>query len=111
VLLEHGGHLFELAAGGLDLGGQTLRLGVDEGVLGDAPERLLELGRGEERPAVDLGPRPRVGRQQALLRILLGEVEHDRHRLGDHEIAVDQHRQLAGGVDRAKLGPHMLALL
>jgi len=75
----------------------------------DPPERLLELGCGEEEPAVDLGAGREVGGEEALLGVLLGQVEHDGHRLGEHQVVVDQHGELTGRIDLQELGATVLA--
>src|SRR5581483_29045 len=73
------------------------------------PYGLLELGGREEAPAVGLGAESRVGGKEAAIGVLLGEVQDDSHRFGQHEIAIDQHRQLARRVELQKPGTLVLA--
>jgi hypothetical protein len=47
--------------------------------------------------------------QQALMGIFFRQVEHDRYRLGEHQVAVDEHRDLPGGIDLQELGAAVLA--
>jgi hypothetical protein len=88
---------------------QALVLRQQSGVPGDPPQRLLELGHGEHHPAIDLGARLEIGWQELALRVLLREVEHDRGRFRDHQIAVDQHRKLARRIESEEFRPLMLA--
>jgi hypothetical protein len=75
----------------------------------DPPEGLLELGRGEEEPAMHARALGEVVGKEPPLRILLGQVLRDGHRLGESEVAVHQHGEPAGGVDPEELGPAVLA--
>ena len=74
----------------------------------DAPERLLQLGCCEQKPTVDLRALFEAGGQQALVSIFFGQVEHDRHRLGEHQVAVDEYRDFPSGIDLEELGTLML---
>ena len=61
----------------------------------DSPERLFQLGRGEEESSVDLGPCSKPAGEQAFLSVLLRQVEDDRDRLRENEVAIDEDRQLS----------------
>src|SRR5262245_21054502 len=102
-------HLDELAARDRDVGGEALLLGIEIRVPRDAPERLLELGRGEEQPPKGLSSRCQRARQQTLLRVLLGQVHHGGHRFGEDDVAVHQHGDLGGRVQREELRLVMVA--
>ena len=107
VLLGDVRHSAKILARERNVRGQPLLLRIQILVLGDAPQRLLQLRHREQQPPVDLRAAARVRRQE--LPILLREVQHDRCRLGEHEIAVDQHRDLGGRIELQKLGPRCLA--
>src|SRR5688572_28673909 len=83
---------------------------VEHGVSRDSPERLFQLGRGEEEPSVDLRPCSKPAGEQAFLGVLLRQVEDDRDRLRENEVAIDEDRQLSSRVQREKLGPPEVAL-
>jgi len=70
---------------------------------------LFELGRREEQPLVEMRALHEIARHQTGLGMLLGEVEDDRDGLGEHNVAVDEHRELSGGVERQELGFLVLA--
>lgn len=50
-----------------------------------------------------------VGGNQALVGILVGQIEHDGHRLGEHQVAVDEHGNLPRRIDLEELGAAVLA--
>ncbi len=88
---------------------RVLGFGVQKRVPGYPPQRLLEFSHGEHDPAVGLGPRLEIGRQQPLVAILVGQIHDDRGRFGQHEIAVDQHRDFAGRSKAKEVGAPMFA--
>src|SRR4029453_291807 len=110
VLLQDRRHVEEVLTCDRYLRREPLLRRVERGVARDAPERLLQLGRGEQEPLVDLCPGSEPGGQEAFLRVLLREVEDDRDRFREDEVAIDEDGQLASGVHREKLGAPMLAL-
>ena len=109
VPLEHGRHGLEFLACEEHIAGQALMLRIDERVTSNAPQRLLELGRREKEPAVDLGSLLEVGRDQASFGELLGQIERDGHRLGEHHVAVDERGEFAGRIDLEEFGAAVLA--
>ena len=53
---------------------------------------------------MDLRSLVEASEQQALVGIFFRQVERDRHGLSEHQIAVDKHGDLAGGIDLEELG-------
>src|SRR5204862_6171955 len=110
VFLQDRRHVEEVLTGDRYLRREPLLGWVERSVSRDSPERLFQLGRGEEEPSVDLGPGSKPAGEQAFLRVLLRQVEDDRDRLRENEVAIDEDRQLSGRVHGEKLGPPKLAL-
>ena len=76
----------------------------------ERPELRREVRGVPELPARHVGAAPLVARQEPRLGLLRREVLHDRPRLGEHEVAVDERRHRAVGVERQVLRPLVLAL-
>src|SRR5262245_12171210 len=110
VLLQDRRHVEEVLPGERYLRREPLLGWVERSVSRHSPERLFQLGRGEEEPSVDLRPCSKPAGEQAFLRVLLRQVEDDRDRLRENEVAIDEDRQLSGRVHGEKLRPPMLAL-
>src|SRR5207237_9046783 len=110
VLLQDRRHVEEVLTGDRYLRREPLLGWVEGSVSRDSPERLFQLGRGEEEPSVDLRPCSKPAGEQAFLRVLLRQVEDDRDRLRENEVAIDEERQLSGRVYGEKLGPPKLAI-
>jgi len=110
VLLHDRRHVEEVLARVGDLGGQPLLDRILVRVFRDAPNRLLELRRREEQPAIHLRTGSQVGGKETPFGILLREVQHDRDRFGQHEVVIDEGGELAGGIHGQKLRPAVLAL-
>lgn len=104
MLFEDGEHLAAVAPGVRDVGRDAILLVVDRGVERDAPERLFDIGREEEVPAMHLGAVGELLRDEAFLRILLRKVILNRDGLRDDDVAVDESGHLAGRVDRQEGG-------
>ena len=102
MLLQNLRHRRKLLGSERHLTGQALVLRVHSRMSAYAPQRLLELGRREQEPSVELRAVPNIGRDQLLLRIFLGEVQDDRDGFGQNRIAVDEDREPSGGVDLQK---------
>ena len=100
LAVEDRHHARPLLLRGLDLArvmeGRVLAHDRREGVAPGA----VELGRLPVDPAVDLGARLRLGRQQRFGRPFVGEIADDAVALPQHEVAVDDHRHQAVGILR-----------
>jgi hypothetical protein len=96
VLLHHRRHLEEVLTGDRYLRSEPLLGGVEQSVSRHSPEWLFQLGRGEKQPSVNLRSGSKPAGEQALLRVLLRQVEADRDRLRESEVAIDEGRQLSG---------------
>lgn len=77
---------------------------------GDAPQRRLDLGHQEKDPTVHLGAFFHSAGDETRLWIFLGQVELYRGRFGDDLAAIDQHRNLGGGVEREEIRLKVLPL-
>jgi hypothetical protein len=108
--LDHRDHVPEVLAREHHVTRDAPRFGKHRGVLGDSPQRLLELGHREEEPAIHLGAALRVRGEEALLWILLGQIEDDGDGLVQDQVAVDQHRHLSRRVELQELTVPVLAL-
>lgn len=99
VPLQHRQHLPALLPGQVDVLRYAHLVRVEEGVAGNAPQRWLDLGHQEEDPTVHLGAFFHSAGDETRLWIFLGQVELYRGRFGDYLVAIDQHRNLGGGVE------------
>ena len=113
MLFEHRDHAPRVALRQRNLGFRPFVRRIDEIVERDAPQRRLDLGHQEEQPVVHAaaifgrrGDQPAAGEALA---IFVGEIELDRRRFADHRVAVDEHGQLGGGIEREKRGRQLLA--
>src|SRR5215470_5433809 len=88
---------------------QALVLWIKPSMPGDPPERLLELGDSEHRPAIHFCTRLQARWQQTFVPIFVGEVQHDRGRLRNDGVAVDQHGHLPRWIETKKLRTLVLA--
>src|SRR5215472_15620668 len=76
---------------------------------GDAPERLLQLGRREKEPSDHLRALLRIYRDQPLVAVLLGQIENDRDGFRENHVTVDEHGKLSGRIDFEECGTAVLA--
>jgi hypothetical protein len=84
--------------------GLALVGGCHEHVDQDREKGLLDLGHAPEAPLVADRPVLEAGRHEAVLVVLGGEIEIYRHRLEKLEVAVDQGRHRAVGIDLQVVG-------
>src|SRR5215471_5639911 len=76
---------------------------------GNAPQRLLELGRREKEPSDHLSPLLRIYRDQPLVAVLLGQIENNRDGFRENHVTVDEHGKLSGWIDLKECGTVVLA--
>jgi hypothetical protein len=70
----------------------------------DGEEGPLDLGHAPEAPLMADRLVLETGREESFLAVLGGEIEVDRHRFEELEVAVDQGRHLAVGIDLQVVG-------
>src|SRR6202158_4717177 len=98
MTLQHRGHFFEILSSKRHLAQEAQMYRIQSCVARDAPQRLFQLRSREQKPTINVRAQLEVRGNQALAGILLGQVEHDGHRLGQYQVAIDKHGNPSSGV-------------
>src|SRR5262249_5862551 len=109
VRFQHVRHVREILARERHFAGQPLVLRIKRCMAGDAPERLLELGRREKEPLDHLRALLRIDRNQPLVAVLLRQIENNRDGFRENHVTVDEHGKLSSRIDFEECGAAMLA--
>src|SRR3546814_270422 len=99
VTVEYRRHRQKLLSGESNVLRQTLVFGIHKGVPGYPPQRLFEFGDRKQGPAVRLRPLRQVGGHESPGTILLCQIQDDRGGFCEYKVAVNQHRELSGGIE------------